>query len=356
MPPEILVVLCLDCFRGKNQPLVTEKQIRYNEERVKSMKNELAEDLTLAEGKSQYDMYCKRILANKVILAWILKYVTEEFKDMEISRIKACIGTDVQISEVNVLPGRTNMPADTVNKPDPEKVMGESVEDSVPGEGELFYDIRFSVYYGRQKHRIKMIINVEAQKELHPGYSITTRGVFYGARMISAQKGIEFMGKDYDNIRKVYSIWICMNAPDYIGNAIADYSIHKKDRIAGIPDQKETYDKLSVVIICLNEKSKKGNRLTKMLGILLSPKIKAGSKMEQLEHEFDIPMENDMGEELNQMCNLSDYVEELGVKKGLDQGVELAKKAWRLHVQGDSPEKIAKECDITLEQVKKILE
>ena len=56
------------------------------------------------------------------------------------------------------------------------------------------------------------------------------------------------------------------------------------------------------------------------------------------------------------MCNLSDYVEELGVKKGLDQGVELAKKAWRLHVQGDSPEKIAKECDITLEQVKKILE
>lgn len=79
MPPEILVVLCLDCFRGKNQPLVTEKQIRYNEERVKSMKNELAGDLTLAEGKSQYDMYCKRILANKVILAWILKYVTEEF-------------------------------------------------------------------------------------------------------------------------------------------------------------------------------------------------------------------------------------------------------------------------------------
>ena len=324
------------------------------------MRNELAGDLTLAEGKSQYDMYCKRILANKVILAWILKYVAEEFKDMDISQIKTCIGTDVKISEVKVLPGRTNMPADTVNKPELEKITGESTEDSVPGEGELFYDIRFSVYYGRRKHRIKMIINVEAQKEFRPGYSITTRGVFYGARMISAQKGIEFTGKDYDNIRKVYSIWICMNAPDYIGNAIADYSICKKDRLSGIPDQKETYDKLSVVIICLNERSKKGNRLTKLLGILLSPKIKAGSKMEQLEHEFDIPMENDMGEELDQMCNLSDYVEELGVKKGLEQGrkqgVELAKKAWRLHAQGDSPEKIAEKCDITLEQVKKILE
>ena len=41
---------------------------------------------------------------------------------------------------------------------------------------------------------------------------------------------------------------------------------------------------------------------------------------------------------------------------GINLMVELAKKAWRLHVQGDSPEKIAKECDITLEQVKKILE
>lgn len=29
-----------------------------------------------------------------------------------------------------------------------------------------------------------------------------------------------------------------MNAPDYIGNAISEYSICKKDRIPGIPDEK----------------------------------------------------------------------------------------------------------------------
>ena len=45
------------------------------------MKNELAGDIALAEGKSQYDTYCKRILANKIILAWILKYVAEECQD-----------------------------------------------------------------------------------------------------------------------------------------------------------------------------------------------------------------------------------------------------------------------------------
>ena len=43
------------------------------------MKNELARELSLAEGKIQYDNSVKRVLANKRILAWILKYVTEEF-------------------------------------------------------------------------------------------------------------------------------------------------------------------------------------------------------------------------------------------------------------------------------------
>ena len=38
------------------------------------MKNELARELSLAEGKIQYDNSVKRVLANKRILAWILKY------------------------------------------------------------------------------------------------------------------------------------------------------------------------------------------------------------------------------------------------------------------------------------------
>lgn len=37
------------------------------------MRNKLAGDLSLAEGKNQYDNHVKRVLANKIILAWILK-------------------------------------------------------------------------------------------------------------------------------------------------------------------------------------------------------------------------------------------------------------------------------------------
>ena len=277
------------------------------------MKNELAGDLSLAESKNQYDDKVKRVLSNKIILAWILKYVTEEFADMSVDEIKSCISSDIEVSEIGVVPGWTN-------RREMEKIRGEAQEDAVPGEGEIYYDIRFSAYLKDREEQIKLLINVEAQKAFYPGYSLTTRGIFYGARMISAQKGTEFTGRDYDNIRKVYSIWICMNAPDYIGNAISKYRICKEDLLPGIPDQRDVYDKLTVVTVCLNSKSEKGNPLTRMLGLLLSPKISAKAKIRQLEEEFAIPMESKtMGEELNQMCNLSDYVEELGIEQGREQ-------------------------------------
>ena len=153
------------------------------------MKNELAGDIGLAAGKSQYDAQCKRILANKVILAWILKYTVKEFEEMSIRRIKQCIGNDIMISQVRVDPGKTN-----TSTFEYEKIIGETGEDKVPGEGEVYFDFRFSVYLPVKGEKVKMIINVEAQKDFHPGYAVPSRGVFYGARMISAQKGIDLPG------------------------------------------------------------------------------------------------------------------------------------------------------------------
>ena len=305
------------------------------------MKNELAGDIGLAAGKSQYDAQCKRILANKIILAWILKYTVKEFKKMSIRQIKQCIGNDIMISRVRVDPGKTNI------HEEPEKIIGESGEDKVPGEGEVYFDIRFSVYLPRKREKVKMIVNVEAQKDFHPGYAVPSRGVFYGARMISAQKGIEFTGSNYDGIRKVYSIWICMNAPDYIGNAVSRYSIKKEDILPGIQDEPSEYDKLTVVQICLNPRSQKGNRLTGMLNILLSSEMKAEQKIRELEENFHIPMTVKMGKELNQMCNL-----EKGMERGrLLQQIEVIQKKFR---KGKPLGQIAEEMEETVQVVEEI--
>ena len=189
-------------------------------------------------------------------------------------------------------------------------------EDKIPDEGAVFFDIRFSVRIGEIRRQIKLIINIEAQKDFYPGYDIVTRGIFYGSRLISSQLGTEFSYSHYDDIKKVYSIWICMNAPAAIGNAISKYSIKKTDYVSGIPDRVKGYDKLSVIIICLNETSENQSQLTAMLNTLLSSRLPVKEKIQNLENKFQIKVNNDLGKELNQMCNLSDLVEERGMEKG----------------------------------------
>lgn len=45
------------------------------------VENILAQDINAAGDKASYDAACKRLLANKVILAWIMKSCLEEYRD-----------------------------------------------------------------------------------------------------------------------------------------------------------------------------------------------------------------------------------------------------------------------------------
>lgn len=142
--------------------------------------------------------------------------------------------------------------------------------------------------------------------------------------------------------------------PGYIGNAVSEYSLVKTDHIPGIPDQKSAYDKISVVQICLNPKSEKGNRLTEMLNVLLSAKMKADEKIKILEEDFQIPMEREMGKELNQMCNLSDYVEEIGIKKGIEK--LLTEQVMKKIEKGKTIPEIADALEEDEETIRRIVE
>lgn len=276
------------------------------------MRNELARTIDYIGLKAQYDMQCKKVLAQKVILARILKGTLEEFRDMSLDEIEACIEADPEISVVPVLPGEAKA----------EQITGLPNEDSIVGEGTIFYDIRFNAYVPQIQERRKIIVNIEAQKDFYPGYEIVTRGIYYGTRMISAQYGTEFQNSDYDSIKKVCSIWICMNAPKYIGNSIAEYSIEKKNLIGIQPTEKAVYDKLSVVIVTLNESLEVHDELTGMLNVLLSEKMRTEEKKKRLKEQYHIPMEREIEEEMNVMCNLSDLVEEKGIRKGIEKGIE----------------------------------
>lgn len=81
--------------------------------------------LDVAGNKAKYDAEVKRILSDKNILAWILKFATSEFKDATIDEIKAAIEGTPEISKVPVYPGKIK----------PEAIIGQANSDKVPNEG-----------------------------------------------------------------------------------------------------------------------------------------------------------------------------------------------------------------------------
>lgn len=269
------------------------------------MESGLARSIGYAREKVQYNDQVKKILSHKTILAWILKYTLEELTEMSLQQIQECIEGEPEISTIKVENGYET-----------ERIIGSDTADIVVGEGNIYYDIRFHIYIPDTVEYIKILLNIEAQKDFYPGYQIVTRGIFYGSRMISAQQGTEFEIPDYDGIKKVYSIWLCMNAPRYIGNAISQYSITKGDIVPGIPDNKKSYDKMTIVMICLNEKRESTSILLRMLNVLLSQTKSAEERKAELNITYHIEMDSKLEWGIELMCNLADLVEERGIQRG----------------------------------------
>ena len=279
------------------------------------MDNSLASAISSADLKAKYDENTKKILSEKEVLAWILKSTTSEFAQISIGKIIKCIEGEPEVSKIKVNPGETNGSENLQRK-----ITGAKNEDKVPNEGTITYDIRFyAIVLGAGK--VKLLLNVEAQKSYYPGYDIVTRGIFYCARMLSAQLDTEFSSSDYDNIKKVYSIWICMNVPNYIADTITKYSICPED-ITGEFSASARYDLLSVLMIRIGKKEKeKEHPLIGMLSVLLSRKIKPTEKEEILNRQFGIKTTIELKERFHTMCNLSDLVEEEAWERGLKSGM-----------------------------------
>ncbi len=180
--------------------------------------SQLANALDIAQEKARYDEYVKNILANKYILAYIMQGTLKECRNMAISELVASIEGEPEIRKIPIEPGQI-----------PEAISGDKTECKIPNEGVNYYDIRFHAYIPGVDKMIKLLINVEAQNKYELPYDLVTRGIFYAARMISAQKDTEFFGENYDDIKKIYSTWICMNVPSYTKNTITEYEPLPRD-------------------------------------------------------------------------------------------------------------------------------
>ena len=293
------------------------------------MEEGLKRSLTVAGAKAAYDEHVKQILARKIVLAHLLVGVVPEYAGMEPEEVVPLIEQEPEISEVPVLPGETNQPGEeTLSgfsgktsqlKQELPQVSGMSTESKVPYEGTITYDIRFSVWHPDRKKKHKIIVDVEAQKEKPGQYDIVTRGIFYNARQLSAQLGTEFEIPKYGDLKKVYSIWICINVPSYLENTAAIYEMQERD-LVGTLKRAGYYDLLAVIEINLSKEmaeEKEGFRLHRFLETIFSRTLLPEKKIDILEQEYGIPMTGQWREGMEQMCNLSEAIEEEGIRKGI---------------------------------------
>ena len=173
-----------------------------------------------------------------------------------------------QVSSVPVLPDEEG----TV-------ISGLDTEDKSVHEGTVTYDIRFRAIAPGSGEPIGLIVNVEAQNDFYPGYPLTKCGIYYCCRMISSQYGREFIGSHYEKLKKVYSIWICMNPPKDRENTITRYHLTEEHLVGAAVEPVPNYDLLSIVMLCLGGPDGKNyDGVLRMLDVLLSHETSEAEK------------------------------------------------------------------------------
>ena len=260
------------------------------------LNTEIKNAVNSAGDKAQYDENAKRLLGNKSILAHILTSTVEEFRDMNPADVEGYIEGEPCISSVPVEPGLTNI------KQGGKRLAGLNSESIDINEGTVRFDI---VFYVRLKDGVsQIIINIEAQKDAPSGYSILNRGIFYACRLISSQKERDFVNTNYDDIKCVYTIWICMNMPE---NSLDYYQLANR-KVLGSRTWEGKQDMINIVLIGLAKDlpiHDEKYELHRLLVALMSKQLTTSEKINIIEKEYKIQVNDTLRKDMSVMCNLS---------------------------------------------------
>lgn len=172
--------------------------------------------------------------------------------------------------------------------------------------------------------------------------------VFYVSRMISSQKERDFSNSNYNDIKRVYSIWLCMNMPE---NSLEHIHL-AKDSIVNFHAWKGKMDLINIVMIGLAEelpKHEEKYELHRLLGALLSQDLTVNEKLDIIGNEYAIPIEKDFREDVSIMCNLSRKIKETGIETGKREMI------MKMYNKGYTAAQIADVAEMDEEQIKDII-
>lgn len=297
------------------------------------MNTEIANAVNAAGDKAQYDTRVKRLLAQKSILAHILVKTVDEFKGMKPEDVVKYIEGEPSISVVPVEPGLANMEKTDATG---QRIVGLNTENAEINEGLVRFDI---IFYVHMKNGLsQIIVNIEAQKDEPAEYKILNRAIFYVSRLISSQKERDFVNTNYDDIKQVFSIWICMNMDD---NSLSHIHL-TKDELLKPCNWKGNLDLLNIVLIGITNEIPEHDEkyeMHRLIGALLSSELKEQEKLDIIEHEYNIPINQEFREDVRIMCNLSTGIEERATEKTSEKFIlNMYKKGYTLDQIADVAE------------------
>ena len=317
------------------------------------MNTEIANAVNAAGDKAQYDTRVKRLLAQKSILAHILVKTVDEFKGMKPEDVVKYIEGEPSISVVPVEPGLANM-----EKPDAagQRIVGLNTENAEINEGLVRFDIIFYVRMpsvdDTKNGLSQIIVNIEAQKDEPTEYKILNRAIFYVSRLISSQKERDFVNTNYDDIKQVFSIWICMNMDD---NSLSHIHL-TKDELLKPCNWKGNLDLLNIVLIGITNEIPEHDEkyeMHRLIGALLSSELKEQEKLDIIEHEYNIPISQEFREDVRIMCNLSTGIEERATERATEKTSE--KFILNMYKKGYTLDQIADVAETDVDEVEAII-
>ena len=226
--------------------------------------------------------------------------------------------------------------------------VGLNTENAEINEGLVRFDIIFYVrmpsIVGRKNGLSQIIVNIEAQKDEPTEYKILNWAIFYVSRLISSQKERDFVNTNYDDIKQVFSIWICMNMDD---NSLSHIHL-TKDEMLKPCNWKGNLDLLNIVLIGITNEIPEHDEkyeMHRLIGALLSSELKEQEKLDIIEHEYNIPISQEFREDVSIMCNLSQGIEDKAI----------AKIVMNMYKIGYTPNQIADAVGVSVDEVEAII-
>ena len=311
--------------------------------------------LSVEQGRCMYDRAAKIILSDVQIISRILHSVVPEYHNISIKDIE-----DKYIERKSISVSRTPVPdiAGNIEAAKKADAILLNSEDTGLNEANIYYDILFAASYpGSENEKLELYINIEDQKSFHPSYPLDKRAEYYGARLLSAQLKTINREMSYGSLKKVYSIWICMEAPARKAGLAMLYRMRGdviiNDKKINVESEYNRLGLINVVMLYLNSGCRMGEKTLELLRVLMSHDNSRHEKLQALK-DNDITIVDAVNGGVRDMCNLSEIV----WKKEMEEGIMTGKKEMVVNMlkDGFSIKQAAQYSGFSEEEVRKISE